>query len=249
MRGRVRPLAAAASFLTAIPVGRRVAFRERDLADGAVLFPVVGAFVGAVGAATAWASSVALPPFVAGVLGVAAAVAVTAAFHVDGLGDVADAIGASLTGRDPLEVMKDPRLGTFGVVAVALDLLLRAALLAELFAGARFPWAAVGAASIARVAPILLAWRLPYTGGGTGVWTSGVGGVRVAIASALGVAIAAATAGVAAAAMAGIAIAVCLALGRWSRARLGGVTGDVFGAAAELTETLSLLAAVAVARA
>jgi adenosylcobinamide-GDP ribazoletransferase len=249
VRGPVRPLAAATSFLTAIPVGRRVAFGERDLADGAVLFPAVGALVGLLAATVAWSSSLVLPPFVAGILGVATAVATTAAFHVDGLGDVADAIGASLTGRDPTEVMKDPRLGTFGVAAVSLDLLLKAALLAELVAGERFPWALVGAAAVARVAPILLAWRLPYAGGGTGVWMSGVDGTRVAIAAVSGLVIAVATSGLAAVWMAAAATVVCLALGRWSRVRLGGVTGDVFGAAAELSETLGLLAAVAVASA
>jgi adenosylcobinamide-GDP ribazoletransferase len=183
------------------------------------------------------------------VLGVACAVAATAAFHLDGLGDVADAIGASLTGRDPLEVMKDPRLGTFGVAAVALDLLLKVSLVAELVAGERYPWAVIGAAAIARVSPIVLAWRLPYAGGGTGVWTGRLNGARVVVATLIGGAIAVATSGLATAGMLGAGVVVCVALGAWSRARLGGVTGDVFGAAAELTETLALVAAVAVARA
>jgi adenosylcobinamide-GDP ribazoletransferase len=247
VRSPVRPLAAATSFLTAIPVARRVAFDEHDLANGAVLFPVVGALVGAISATVAWASSLVLPPFVAGILGVASAVAATAAFHVDGLGDVGDAIGASLTGRSPLEVMRDPRLGTFGVAAVSLDLVLRAALLAELVAGERYPWAAIGAAAIARVAPILLAWRLPYAGGGTGVWTSGLGAARVGAAAVIGIAIGAATSGIAAAWMAAALVVVCLGLGRWSQVRLGGVTGDVFGASAELSEALALVAAVALA--
>ena len=247
MRSPVRPLAAATSFLTAIPVGRRVAFDERDLANGAVLFPAVGALVGAISATIAWASSLVLPPFVAGILGVASAVAATAAFHVDGLGDVADAIGASLTGRSPLEVMRDPRLGTFGVAAVSLDLVLKAALLGELVAGERFPWTAIGAAAVARIAPILLAWRLPYVGGGTGIWTSGLALPRVAGAVVIAIAIAVATTGIPTALMAGAVVVVCMGLGRWSHVRLGGVTGDVFGASAELTEALALVAAVAVA--
>jgi hypothetical protein len=105
----------------------------------------------------------------------------------------------------------------------------------------------LGAAEIARVAPILLAWRLPYAGGGTGVWTSGLGAARVGAAAVIGIAIGAATSGIAAAWMAAALVVVCLGLGRWSQVRLGGVTGDVFGASAELSEALALVAAVALA--
>lgn len=238
MRERTRPLAGAVSFLTAVPVGRRVPIGERDLRAGAVLFPVVGAAVGLFVAATAWSASLVLPELPAAALGVAAGVVVTAAFHLDGLGDVADGIGAGLTGRDPAEVMRDPRLGTFGVAAVALDLLLRTSLLAALLVEG-FPWAVVGAAALARVAPIGLAWRLPYAGGGTGGWTGGVGGRTFAAAGFVALAIALPTAGLPLVGVAAVVAVVAAVLGRWSRRRLGGATGDVFGAAAELGETLS----------
>ena len=66
-----------------------------------MLFPVVGAAVGALVATVAWGAAQVLPPFAAAILGVASGVAATAALHLDGLGDVADGIGASLGGRDP----------------------------------------------------------------------------------------------------------------------------------------------------
>ena len=244
MRERSRPLIAALTFLTAVPIGRHVEIGERDLRRGAVAFPLVGAAVGMLVAAVAWAVALVLPPFPASVLGVAAGVAVTAAFHLDGLGDLADGIGATLTGRDPAEVMRDPRLGTFGVAAVALDLLLRASLLAALVADG-FPWAVVAAATIARVAPIALAWRLPYVGGGTGGWAGGVGGATVAAAGAIALVIGAPSARLELLGMVTVVAGVGVVLGRWGKRRLGGVTGDVFGAAAELGETLSLLVAAA----
>ena len=71
---------------------------ERDLRRGAALFPLVGAAVGALVALVAWGSAFVVPAFAAGVLGVACGVAVTAAIHLDGLGDIADGIGASLDG-------------------------------------------------------------------------------------------------------------------------------------------------------
>ena len=244
MRERTRPALAALSFLTAVPVGRRTAFAERDLRRGAVLFPVVGGAVGAVVAVVAWGAAQLVPSFAAAILGVAAGVTVTAAFHLDGLGDLADGMGASLTGRDPASVMRDPRLGTFGVAAVTLDLLLKASLLSALLLEG-FPWPAIAAGALARVAPIALAWRLPYAGGGSGVWTEGVGLGTTAAASALALVIAVPSARLATAGMVAAVGIVTAGAGRWSKRRLGGATGDVFGATAELGETVALLAAVA----
>lgn len=244
MRERTRPALAALSFLTAVPVARGAQIGERDLRRGAVLFPVVGAAVGALVASVAWGASYLVPPFPAAVLGVASGVAVTAAFHLDGLGDVADGIGASLTGRDPAEVMRDPRLGTFGVAAVALDLSLKASLISALVVDG-FPWSVVAAGALSRVAAIALAWGLPYAGGGTGVWTEGVGAGTTAVAFGIALAIAVPSAGLASAGMVVAIAAVAASVGWWSSRRLGGVTGDGFGAAVELGETLALVAAVA----
>jgi len=245
MHERKRPLLAALSFLTAVPVARGTVLGAPDLRRAAALFPVVGAAVGASVATVAWGAAQVLPPFVAAVLGVASGVAATAALHLDGLGDVADGVGASLGGRDPVEAMRDPRLGTFGIAAVSLDLLLRSSLLSALVV-AGFPWEVVAAGAISRVAPIALAWRQPYVGGGTGGWTDAIGGGSAAAAIVVGLAVAIACAGLATPAMALAVGAVAIGLGSWSRRRLGGTTGDVFGACIELGETLALVAALAV---
>ena len=245
MHERTRPLLAAISFLTAVPVARGTVLGAPDLRRAAVLFPIVGAAVGALVATVAWGASQVLPPFAAAILGVSSGVAATAALHLDGLGDVADGVGASLGGHDPTEAMRDPRLGTFGVATVTLDLLLRSSLLSALVV-AGFPWEVVAAGSISRVAPIAIAWRLPYRGGGTGTWTDGIGGRALAATSVIGVAIAIPCAGFATPSMVLVVAVVALALGSWSRRRLVGATGDVFGACIELGETLALVAALAV---
>jgi adenosylcobinamide-GDP ribazoletransferase len=244
MRERTRPVLAAVSFLTAVPVARGVEFGERDLRRATVLFPVVGAAVGALLATVAWGLAQILPPFVAGILGVTSGVAATAAFHLDGLGDVADGIGASIAGRDPTEAMRDPRLGTFGITAVTLDLLLRSSLLSALVATG-FPWEVVAAGAVSRIAPIAMAWRLKYVGAGTGGWTDGIHGRVVAATLVVGLAISIPTAGPATLGMTLAVAAVAIALGSWSRRRLGGTTGDVLGATVELGETLALVAALA----
>jgi adenosylcobinamide-GDP ribazoletransferase len=243
MRERTRPVAAALSFLTALPVGRRAQLDGRDLRRGAVLFPLVGAVVGALVATVTWAAAQVLPTFAAAILGVASGVTATAALHLDGLGDVADGIGASLGGRDPREAMRDPRLGTFGVAAVALDLLLKSSLLSALVVTG-FPWEVVAAGSISRVAPIGIAWRLRYVGAGTGGWTDRIGGGTVAAALVIGLAISIPCAEIVTPAMVLAVAVVAIVLGRWSRRRLGGATGDVFGATIELGETFALVAAL-----
>ena len=244
MRERIRPVLAALSFLSAVPVGRAVELGPRDLRRSAALLPVVGGVVGALVAVVAWGSSRVLPTFVAAVLGVAAGVAVTAALHLDGLGDVADGIGASLAGSDPAHAMRDPRLGTFGIAAVLLDLLLKTSTLSALMV-AGFPWPVVAAGALSRVAPVAMAWRLPYAGGGTATWTAGIGARAVALASAIALAIAIPSAGIATPGMIVAVVAASTLIGWWSNRRLGGVTGDVFGAAIELGETFALVAALA----
>jgi adenosylcobinamide-GDP ribazoletransferase len=246
MSDRTRPVLAALSFLSAVPVGRRVELGERDLRRGAALFPLVGAAIGGLVALVAWASSHVLPAFAGAVLGVASGVAATAALHLDGLGDVADGVGASLAGHaDPAEAMRDPWLGTFGIAAIALDLLLKVSLLSALVVTG-FPWPVVAAAALSRAAPVAMAWRLPYAGGGTGTWTTHIGSAPVILASVVALALAIPNAGISTIGMVA-AVAICATLvGWWSTRRLGGITGDGFGAAIELGETLAIAVAVAV---
>jgi adenosylcobinamide-GDP ribazoletransferase len=246
VRDGVRSVVAAVTFLTAVPLGRRAAIAPRHLEKGAVLFPIVGALVGLLVASTAWAASLAFPPMVAGVVGVTCAVLATGALHLDGLADVADGVGASLSGGEPADAMRDPRLGVFGVTVLVLVLLLKVSVVGALVASGTFPAEAIGAGALARVAPLALASALRYVGPHH-AWTRRVSLRTCLAASILATAIGVGTSGAAFAAMV-LASAVATALlGRWAAIRLGGTTGDVFGAAAELSETLSLTVALGLA--
>jgi adenosylcobinamide-GDP ribazoletransferase len=246
VRSSVRSVVAAVTFLTAVPLGRRAAIATRDLQGGAVLFPVVGGLLGGVVAATAWGASLAFPPMVAGVIGVSCGVVATGALHLDALADVADGVGAALSGRDPADAMRDPRLGAFGGTALVLDLVLKVSVVSALARGGTFPTAAIAAGALARLAPVALVAALPYVGP-RHTWTRGVEWRTCVAASVLALTIGIVTAGAAFAPMVIVAAAGTAVVGRWGSVRLGGTTGDVFGAAIELSETLALAAALAVA--
>jgi adenosylcobinamide-GDP ribazoletransferase len=97
----------------------------KDLSRTLFFFPVVGAFLGFIAIALfagAEHSGFAHPQVLA-VLSIALITWLTGCLHVDGLGDVADAFGAGKTKERILEILKDPRMGSFGVTAIVLDLL------------------------------------------------------------------------------------------------------------------------------
>jgi adenosylcobinamide-GDP ribazoletransferase len=245
----LRAAAAAVTFLTRVPLGRRVAVDGADVARGALLFPVVGAGVGALSGAVAVAAHPRLPALAAAALAIAVAVLVTGAMHVDALADTADAAGAATRER-ALEIMRDSRLGAFGVTALILDLLLKVAAVAALLdrGGALGALVAAGAVSRAAAAPLALTLRYPRVEGGPGsVLTGRIAWPAVVGAVALGVGGAVLAAGSTGLIMAGVVAGTTLALGLLYRRWLGGATGDCLGAATEIGETAALLVAAALA--
>jgi adenosylcobinamide-GDP ribazoletransferase len=243
----VRALAAAISFLTVLPVARRVALDGADVARGSVLFPLVGAGIGALSGALVWALGDHAPPLVAAVVGVAAGAGVTGALHLDGLADCADGFGGR-TPEDRLRIMRDHTIGTYGATALLLDLLVRVAALAALAGSSQAVLVAAAAGGIGRAGGPLLAAALPYaqTRPGAGEALSAhPSTARAVAATVLGALLAVACVGVDAWVVVAVTAVVVPLAGRSARNRLGGVTGDVMGATAELVEIGSLALLVA----
>jgi adenosylcobinamide-GDP ribazoletransferase len=245
----LRAAAGALTFLTRVPLGRSVAVDGSDVARGAVLFPLVGAGIGAVSGGAAVLLHPWLPSFAAAGIALAVAVLLTGAMHVDALADTFDAVGAPTRER-ALEVMRDSRLGAFGTTAIVLDLLIKAGAVAALLdrGGALPALIAAGAVSRAAAAP-LAAW-LPYPraeGGPGSVLTGRISwpAAAAAVVLAVGIAVLAARGSGAAMAATACVVAGCVGLVylRW----LGGATGDGLGAATELAETAALVVAAGLA--
>lgn len=238
----VRAAAAAVAFLTRVPVGRVVELDATDVARGAALFPLVGAGIGAVVGALADALAGPLSAPLAAVLAVAAGAALTGALHLDGLADAADALGAS-TREQALEIMRDHRIGVYGALALVFDVAVKITAVAVLASRGDALRYCACATCVARAVPVVLGVALPYAR------TAGTAGF-VAAAGLLGTAITVATAAAAsillhAWPLALVAVAAVVLLAPLLLRRLGGVTGDVLGAAAELTEAAALVLAVA----
>ena len=231
----------ALSFLTILPFHAPKA-QATDLGRAAGWFPTVGLILGALLAAAHWGLGQLFPPLLGAALLVAVWAALTGGLHLDGLADCGDGLLAAVSPERRLEIMRDPRLGTFGGVSLCLFLLLK------VFAVAALPPSSRSAAYALLLAPALARWlmllaaRQPSArpGGLGAVFAQGLQPALLLAAAGLPL-ILVALGGWRAVAAAGLAGAVTLGVVGLARARLGGVTGDVLGLTVEASELAVLL--------
>lgn len=242
----LRAIPAAVAFLTRIPVGRWVAFDGDDVTRAGPVFPLVGAAIGGVVGATALGLSGPLSPFVAVALALAVETVLTGALHVDALADTADALGAR-SREQALAIMRDHAIGSYGAVAIGLDLLIKAGALTMLAGEGHVVGFMVAAGALSRMTPVVLAAALPYArrGEGAGASLTRGGCLRAALAAATALLIAFAATGDDGMIVAALAAMTVLFLGLGFRHWLAGVTGDALGAAVEVSELAVLVAAAA----
>lgn len=201
-------------------------------------FPGAGLIVGLIVAGAGWVGAL-LDPWTGALLALITWVLVTGALHLDGLGDVADASGAAHKDRERLlSVLADPHVGSFGVTAIALQLLAKLVLLhgaieSHAFAGL------VCVPFVARIAPLVWARWLPSLHDGLGARFRGA--VRILDLLVWGAALLVAAWFIPALLM---LVPVAMLWGWWIRARIGGISGDGHGAGIEVTETALLLALI-----
>ncbi len=125
----MRSLILAIQFLTRLPTPQLKTFDPAWLADAARWFAPVGVLVGAIVWLAVLAGSL-VDPWLAALAGLLAWLWVTGGLHIDGLADLADAQGAAHRSRERfLEVLKDPHLGSFGVLSLATQLIVKLVLL------------------------------------------------------------------------------------------------------------------------
>jgi adenosylcobinamide-GDP ribazoletransferase len=236
----MRRLILALQLMTSLPLPT-VQAEDTDFAAAIRWFPAAGIVVGGA-AAAAMTLGLRVDPWAAALLALLAWVAVTGALHLDGLGDIADAAGAAHGDRARLSmVLADPHIGSFGVVALTLQLLTKLVLL-QLWAEYLPAWGLIPLALIARIGP--LAWTLwlpPLHQGLASGFRNGIKPAHLIAWSAIALAFCSI-----------LPLLACAALfiplwAWWLRSRIGGISGDGHGAGIELVES-ALLAALVLAQ-
>ena len=237
----------ALTFLTKLPWPWRGPADETALARSMFWFPWVGALLGLIFWG-AWAGlQKMLPAPAAAAVLLTLTVWVTGGLHLDGLADTADGLGGGHTPETALRIMKDSRVGAFGVISLILGLVLKFSLFLSLATQTRGAGVLLLFPVISRWSMVLLAYLSPYARaeGGLGqAMTLGVsprvlmgaslsaGGLALLILGAPGLVLL-------------IAAAALVWLGRlYFQRRLGGITGDILGATNEVVEIMVLAGAL-----
>ncbi|TLM67149.1 MAG: adenosylcobinamide-GDP ribazoletransferase [Deltaproteobacteria bacterium] len=243
MTALLRELRLAVAFLSRLPVGAPAEVAPRQLGRSLAFFPLVGLLLGALLAGIDQGLAHLLPRPVGDALLLALLALLSGALHLDGFADLCDGLGGGRDREAALRIMKDSCIGAFGAVGLILLLLLKYQALLSLPAAVK-PAALLLLPAAGRWAPVLLTVAIPYLRGpeGTGAAFAAHAGRReLLLASMTVLAAAAALFRAEGVMLAGILLAAAAGFGVWMKRRLGGVTGDVLGAAVELLELLTLL--------
>ena len=238
------PLALSVGFLTIVPAPA-VALSPRAAGRAAALFPLVGALIGLLLGGLGLLLDRFLPPGPTAALLLAAGALLTGGLHLDGLLDTADGLAGGRSHERRLAIMRDSRVGAIGAIAGVLALLVQFACLSELFGQSRL--LALVAAGIASRWAVLAALAVfpPARPDGLGATFHAGATPAVAMAGTLVAVVVALLARPLGAYAVLAAALVVLALGQALTRRLGGLTGDGYGAVAVVAETAALLIAVA----
>jgi len=203
---------------------------------------LVGLLLGGLAALVAWGMSIVAPPMVSAAVLVIVLLAFSGALHMDGLSDSADGMLSSRPRERILEIMKDSHVGAMGVIAIICVMLVKFAALASIDPGRI--WAVAFVIPLAgRCAIVMQMALLRY------VRPEGLGKVfcrkRPVVSAVLAAVVLAGACvclfGLEGLLVAGCCLAVTLALAGYFRQKIGGCTGDTFGAGCEIVEAVAAL--------
>jgi len=242
----MRPFITAVRTLTILSVPGRDSDR---LASALPFFPAIGVLIGAIVVLTLYAASMSGWIAGAGVIAMIVAVWITRGLHVDGLADMIDALGASRARERRLEIMKDPHMGAFGVMAIVADLLLKTVALSHLAALSQWSLTLVPFI-VSRTIQVVLATSLPYArleGGKAAAFVQEARPYHLLLALVAAVAFCLAASGLTGLLLLLEGLVIASVLRLWMKHHFGGVTGDLLGASNEIIETGLLVFAAFIA--
>ena len=244
----LQDLEQAITLLTRLPVARFWAHdgagEPPSAARASRCYPLVGALVGLIASLALFAGAwLGLPALLAALLAVALAVLVTGALHEDGLADVADGFGGGRDRAAKLAIMRDSRIGSYGVIALVLSLSLRAGALAAIAEPAAAATALIAAQGLSRGGLATIMAVLPPArddGLAARVGRPAGGDALAALAITMALAFLLLAGPWAVASLLALLVGQA-ALAVLARRQIGGYTGDVLGAAQQLGEVVVLV--------
>lgn len=237
----------ATAFLTRVPVP--FVAGAVDVGRAVRWFPLIGGLLGGATALIAWTMTEVMdfPASLTATLVVGLGAWATGAIHLDGLADTVDGFGGGRDREGVLRIMRDPLIGSYGAAALVFVIGVKVTAIAALLdRSAALPFV-VAAPAISRWTISALAAWLPYarTEGGLGkAVTQERDNIGLVVATAVTALIAIGALRVDALIVWAFAALTAAWIACTARRRIGGVTGDVFGASVELTETSVLLCGV-----
>ena len=238
----------AGAFLTVLPVARELSMEPPRLGRSMAFFPAVGMVLGLALVILNWVLTPLIPRAVLDCLLILILIALTGALHLDGIADLIDGLAGGKDKASVLRIMKDSRVGAMGVVGLVMVLLLKYLSLYNTPLGMKSA-ALIFAPAAGRWVQVVLASFCRYVrgeGGTGGAFVEHVGEREALIASVtllLAAIVLFGMKGFFLIFLLGLAV---MALIRYFEIRLGGVTGDVLGAATEVVEVLTFILVLAI---
>lgn len=229
-------------FLTVIPLPPRRQATAEETGQSVVYFPLVGLLLGLFLVGIDRLLGLALPTSVTNVLLIIVMAVITGALHLDGLADTFDGVMLRTSREERLRIMADSHVGSFGVVAACSVILLKYVALSAVSDDLRVP-ALLLMPSLSRWAMVFAIGSFAYAReAGTGqAFKRQASFGRVATATMMAVAISVMMAGYSGIALMAALWCIVFGLAAWFRQRLGGLTGDTYGAINEVSEVLVLI--------
>jgi adenosylcobinamide-GDP ribazoletransferase len=233
----------AIGLLTRLPVPHPASVAPDGMARAQRAFPLVGALIGlVVGLIDRGLLGIGIPALAAAALALGASAALTGALHEDGLADVGDGFGGGRDRAAKLSIMRDSRIGTYGVIVLLVGFSVRLSALASLPVTSIVA-SLVAAHALARAAIPVLAANMPFArddGLGKSAGRPDIASAAMAVAIAIVLALLCLPVKTALLAVA-VTVAGTAAMAALAQRQIGGVTGDVFGAVEQVVETAVLV--------
>lgn len=231
-------------FLTRIPINKSFSCEQEDFRRGTVFMPVIGLLIGGIQWIVYKLCIMVLPTNVSVAIILLIGIMLTGALHLDGLGDMSDGFFAFKGNDKIIEIMKDSRIGSYACATIVMDIILKYSLLS--FIASRFPFIIIAAPVIGRFSIVFIAFigkTAKKTGTGN-FFIGNIGKLQLFLATVITIVILLFIACISpkyVAIMMVASLIMAALINTYCNKKIGGLTGDLFGADNEMVEILVML--------